>query len=168
MPCSYVVTTAVSIRHSVSRRAAQQSQIFSKSPTYITRGLSSSKVWLFLKWNLVASWMHLHNCRCFQKHVRMLLQGLRALCLAPGGSGSIKKYFEGTLEVSRSVWEHCGWNLNWLTFCKYKFIPMYQFTNTDGMWQQIYHVQDVDQMLLFQLKNVIAKVFDAHLDCILR
>jgi len=41
-----------------------------------------------------ASWMHLHNCRCFQEHLRMLLESLRALCLAPGGSGSIWRYLE--------------------------------------------------------------------------
>jgi len=38
--------------------------------------------------------MNLHTCRCFQKHLKMLLQSLRALCLAPGGSGSIWKYLE--------------------------------------------------------------------------
>ena len=38
--------------------------------------------------------MHLHHCRCFQEHVRMLLQSLRALCKAPGGAGSIWKYLE--------------------------------------------------------------------------
>jgi len=38
--------------------------------------------------------MHLHNCRCFQDHLRMLLPSLRALCLAPGGAGSVWKYIE--------------------------------------------------------------------------
>jgi len=38
--------------------------------------------------------MHPHNCRCIQDHLRMLLQSLRALCLAPGGSGSVWKYLE--------------------------------------------------------------------------
>jgi hypothetical protein len=33
--------------------------------------------------------MHLNKCRCFQTHLRMLLQSLTALCLAPGGPGSI-------------------------------------------------------------------------------
>ena len=36
--------------------------------------------------------MHLQNCRCFQEHLRMLLQSLRALCFAPGGAGSIWNY----------------------------------------------------------------------------
>jgi hypothetical protein len=38
--------------------------------------------------------IHIPNCRCFQEHLRMLLQSLRALRLAPGGSGSISKYLE--------------------------------------------------------------------------
>jgi len=38
--------------------------------------------------------MHLHHCRCFQEHVRMLLHSLRELCKAPGGAGSIWKYLE--------------------------------------------------------------------------
>jgi len=33
--------------------------------------------------------MHLHKCRCSQEHLRMILQSLRALCLAPGGPRSI-------------------------------------------------------------------------------
>jgi hypothetical protein len=36
--------------------------------------------------------MHLNNCRCFQTHLRMLWQSLTALCLAPGGPGSICNY----------------------------------------------------------------------------
>jgi hypothetical protein len=38
--------------------------------------------------------MPLHHCRCFQEHLRMLLQRHRALCKAPGGAGSIWKYLE--------------------------------------------------------------------------
>ena len=41
--------------------------------------------------------MHLHHSRCFQEHVRILLQSLRALCKAPGGAGSIWKYLEVVL-----------------------------------------------------------------------
>ena len=46
MPCGYgtLRTTAVRIRHQVSRRAAQRSQLRSKSPTDLRRGLSSSKI----------------------------------------------------------------------------------------------------------------------------
>jgi len=38
--------------------------------------------------------MHLHHCRFFQEHVRMLLQSLRALCKALGGAASMWKYLE--------------------------------------------------------------------------
>jgi hypothetical protein len=52
--------------------------------------------------------MHLHHCRCFEEHLRLLLQSLRAPCLAPGGSGRIWKYLEAlarSLGVSgRIVW----------------------------------------------------------------
>ena len=88
---------------SLSRRCtAQRSCLLSKSPAELQsmspadpcRGFRSSKIWLFYNSNLVASWMQLRNSRCFQEHLRMLLHSLRALCLAPGGSGSIWKYFE--------------------------------------------------------------------------
>jgi len=71
------------------RRAAQRSQLLLKSPADLRRGLRSSSIWLFYKSNLVASWMRLHICRCFQAHLRRLLQSLRAHCVAPGRSGSI-------------------------------------------------------------------------------
>jgi len=38
--------------------------------------------------------MHLHNCRCIQEHVRMLLQSLRALWQALGRPGNVWKYLE--------------------------------------------------------------------------
>jgi len=85
---------AVSAALEVSFRAGQWSQLLSKSPADLRRGLRSSNIWLFYKSNLGASWLHLHNCRCFQKHLRMPLQSLRVLCLAPGGSGRIWKYLE--------------------------------------------------------------------------
>jgi len=44
--------------------------------------------------------MHLHNCRCFQKHLRMLLQSLRALCEAPWGPGSIWKYLQALMRAA--------------------------------------------------------------------
>jgi len=72
-----------------SERAVQWSQVLLKSLADLRRGLRSFKIWPFYKSNLVASWMHLHNCRFFQEHLRMLLQSLRVLCLAPAGSGSI-------------------------------------------------------------------------------
>jgi len=45
--------------------------------------------------------MHLHNCRCFQEHLTMLLHSLRALCKAPGGAGSIWKYLEALVRTTR-------------------------------------------------------------------
>jgi len=38
--------------------------------------------------------MILHQCRCFQKYVRILLHSLRVFCKAPGGAGSVWKYLE--------------------------------------------------------------------------
>ena len=45
--------------------------------------------------------MHLHNCRCFQKYLKMLFQSLRAQCLAPGGPGSIRKYLRALEQSTR-------------------------------------------------------------------
>ena len=66
-----------------------ESQLLLMSPADLHRGLSCSNIWVSYKSNIGASWMPLHNCRWFQKNLRMLLQSLRALCLAPGGAGSI-------------------------------------------------------------------------------
>jgi len=95
MPRGYgtLTTTAVRLQHSVSCRAAPGSKLLSKSPGDLRRGLSYNNIWPSYKSNLVASWMHLHNCRCIQERQRMLLQSLRALYLAPGKPGSIWIYF---------------------------------------------------------------------------
>jgi hypothetical protein len=48
--------------------------------------------------------MHFHNCRCLQKHQRIIWQSLSALCLAPRGSGSSWNYLGASVratEVSR-------------------------------------------------------------------
>jgi hypothetical protein len=63
------------------------------------RSLRCPNIWQSYKSNLVASWMHLHNCRCFQEHLRMLFQRLRPRSLAPGGLGT-----------SGITWEH-RWGL---------------------------------------------------------
>jgi len=89
-------------------------ELLSKSPTDLRRGLRSSKIWLSYKSILVASWMHLHNSRCFQEHLRILLHSLRALCLATGGSGSIRKYVEALVRspgVSGRI--ACCFQTNW-------------------------------------------------------
>jgi len=66
-----------------------------------SRSLRCSKIWVSYKSNLVASWMHLHNCRCFQEHRRMLLQSLRALCFAPGGPESFWNHLEALVRSTR-------------------------------------------------------------------
>jgi hypothetical protein len=73
-----------------------------KSPAELRRGLSCFKISLSYKSNIRASRMHLFNCKCFEKHLRMLLQSLKSLCLAPGGPGSIWKYLYA-LVTSRGV-----------------------------------------------------------------
>jgi len=82
-------------------RAAQSSHLLLKSPADLRRGFRSSTIWLFYKSNLIASWIHLENCRCFLEHLRLLLESLRALCSAPGESGSIYKYLEVLVKLPR-------------------------------------------------------------------
>ena len=43
--------------------------------------------------------MHLHNCRYFQEHLRMLLQSLRANSLAPVGSWSVWKNLDALVRL---------------------------------------------------------------------
>jgi len=82
----------VSAALDVSLSPAQRSWQHWKSPANMRRGLTCPKFRLFNESNLVVSSMPLHNCRCFQEHLGMLLQSLRALCLALGGPVSIWKY----------------------------------------------------------------------------
>ena len=79
---------AVSAVPEGSGRAAHCSHLLSKSPADQGSAFRSSKIRLFYKSNLVAFGMHLHNCRCFPDHLRILLESVRALCLVRGGSGS--------------------------------------------------------------------------------
>jgi len=97
LPQSCPVVSAAS---KVSRRASLWSQPLSKSPADLHRGPRSSKIWPSEQSNLIASWMHLHNCRCFQEHPRILLQSLSALCKAPGGPGSIWKYLAALVRAT--------------------------------------------------------------------
>jgi len=64
------------------------------------RGLSCSKCWLSSKSNILESCMHSDNCRCFQAFLRMFLQHLRVLCIAPGGLGSIRNYMEVVVRLT--------------------------------------------------------------------
>jgi len=90
-PCA-----ALSAELEVSCRCMQRSQLF--------RNLI---IWIV---TLVASCIHLHNWRCFQEHLRMLLQSLRAQCKAPGGPGasqSTEKDLWGLLECLRGLCVAC-------------------------------------------------------------
>jgi len=107
----------VSAALEVSQRAAQWSHLLSKSPADLRRGLKSSTIWLFYKSNLVASWMHLHKCRCFHEHLRLLLESLRAHCSAPRGVWEHQKGPRSTGEVARSLWEGCVCLPDRFTFC---------------------------------------------------
>jgi len=57
--------------------------------------------------------MHLHNCRCFREHLRMLLQSLRALRKAPAGPGSVRKYSEALVKATGVSWRFtCSFRTN--------------------------------------------------------
>jgi len=127
MPCGCLTirTTAVTIWHQVAHRACTEvSAALEVSSRPVQRSHQLQNLTILIV-NLVASWMHLHNYRCFQVHLRMLLQSLRALCKAPGGPGSIWKYFEELVRVTRvSRRFACGFQtnlhfadvLNWLQY----------------------------------------------------
>jgi len=60
--------------------------------------------------------MYLHYCRCFQEHLRMLLQSLRVLWKAPGGAWKPLEVLRCTGEGYWSVWEVCIWFPDRFTF----------------------------------------------------
>ena len=84
MPCGYGILRTTAVRNTALSLPQGCTAVSNSSPSH-----TCSKIWPSYKSNLVASWMHLHNCRCFQEHLRMLFQSLRTLPLAPGGPGSI-------------------------------------------------------------------------------
>jgi len=95
--CETLRTTVVRIWHQVSRRACAEISAaleVTRRPAQRSRQGWNLNILIL---NLVASWMHLHNCRCLQGHLRMLLQSLRVYCEAPGGPGSIWKSLEALL-----------------------------------------------------------------------
>ena len=97
MPCSYGTLRSTPVKYG------------NKSPADLRWGLSCSKIWLSYKSNLVASWMPLHDCRCFHEHLRMLWQSLREHYLVQGGPGSIGNYLGATVRATRvSRWFACG------------------------------------------------------------
>jgi len=103
MPCGYwtLRTTGVRIWHQVSRRAhAEVSAALKLSHRAVLRSQQLQNLTILIV-NLVAFWMNLHHNRCFQEHVRMLMQSLTVLCKAPGGAGSIWKYLEALVRATR-------------------------------------------------------------------
>ena len=91
MPCGNVRTTAVRIRHQVSRCAAQQSWLLSKSPPDQINTAVSASLEVSRRSAQRSQELQSLTILSVKSHsiLRMLLQSLRALCLAPGGSGSI-------------------------------------------------------------------------------
>jgi len=96
LPWEYSIKSPAELRssHGRSRSIPQSSAAVSASLEVSRRSAQRSQKLRNLTILDGTSWMHLHNCRCFQEHLRKLLQSLRALCLAPGGSGSVWKYLE--------------------------------------------------------------------------
>ena len=102
MPCGSgtLWSTGVRIWHQVTCRACAEVPAaleISSRPAQRSQQLQNLTI---LMVNLVASWLHFHNCRCFQKHQRMLLQSLAAHCKAPGGPGSMWKYLEAQVRAA--------------------------------------------------------------------
>jgi len=79
----------------------QRSRLLSMSPADLHRDQSYSEIWPSCNSNLVASWMYLHYCRYFHKHLRMLLLSLRELYSALGGHGRIWKWLGAWVRSTR-------------------------------------------------------------------
>jgi hypothetical protein len=103
IPCGYGTqwTIAVRIRHYASCRGALRSQVAPEVSVDLCRGLHYSKIWMSHKSNVIAFWMHLQNCRSFHEHQRMLLQSVRALCIAQEWPGSIWNFLEALVMSTR-------------------------------------------------------------------
>jgi len=94
---------AVSAALEVSRRAVQWSQLLSKSPADLRRGLRSSKIWLFYKSNLGAPENALAESVSTLPSSRGVWEHLEVL--------------RSTDEGARSVWKDCVLLLDRFTFC---------------------------------------------------
>jgi len=121
----------------VSRTAAQQSHTLMQPPAQLCRGPSSSKTSIFYQSNLVAS--------------LMLLQSLRALCLAPGGSASILKYLEAQVR-----WLGISWST------RYCFQTNCRFTDMDHMLQLSLTVHSISDTKC--LASMIVHGLRVHID----
>jgi len=115
MHCGYGIrwTTAERIWQHVCCKDAPRSQLGSKSVPDLCCVFRCSKMYLPHESNLVASSMYFHNSRCFQEHLRMPLQSLKALFLASGRHWSISKYLGAWLR-STNVTERygCGFQID--------------------------------------------------------
>jgi len=113
--CGTLRSTAVRIWNQVSRRACTEVSVdpeVSCRPAQRSQQLHNLTILIV---NLVASWMHLHNCRCSQEHLRMLLQSPRAHCTAPGGAGRIWKYLEALVRATGVSGRFaCGFGPNYI------------------------------------------------------
>jgi len=90
-------TTVVRIRHQISHSTTQRLPLHSESSADLCKGFSYSIIWLFQKFHLIVSRMHLHYCRCF----RSIMQSLWAHCLALEGRRSVWKYWAVQVQLTR-------------------------------------------------------------------
>jgi len=81
-------SSAVRIWQQVTKCAAQWSQLLSMSSMDTQRGLRYSENWALYMLSIRASWVPLHDCSCYDEHMGMLLQSLRAHCCTLGGPGN--------------------------------------------------------------------------------
>jgi len=98
--CETLKITAVRIWHQVSCRACAEVsadlEVF-RRPAQRFQQLQHLTILIF---NLIVFWVRLHNCKCFQKHVKMILLSLRAHCKAAVGTGSIWKDLEALVRAT--------------------------------------------------------------------
>jgi len=105
--------------------------------------------------------MHLHNCRCFQEHLRMLWQSLKALCLAPGGPGSIWNYLGAPVRptgVSRRF--ACGFR----TDLHFADVWMYQYSWMPSASTRVNsHLRPYELSLSPAIRNISVSGHTRHL-----
>ena len=95
-------------------RPAQRSRLLVMCPADLRRDVTCSKISLFYMLNQIVSRMPLHNCTCFQEHLRMLLYSLRALWIAAGGPGSACKNSGARVRTTgESRWLACDRWIDW-------------------------------------------------------
>jgi len=76
---------------------------------WLRRGLSFPKNWLSYTSIIKASRVYLYNCKCFEDHLRLLLQSLKEICLAAERLWSIGKYLKALVVSTGLSWRlTCG------------------------------------------------------------